>query len=65
MKKRYKDMSKKHEDMESEAEERKEYAMEKKGYRETASGKMKKMMSGGSVIARGNKLARSKPTKLY
>jgi hypothetical protein len=25
----------------------------------------KKMMSGGSVVARGNKLARSKPTKLF
>ena len=25
----------------------------------------KKMMAGGSVIARGNKLARSKPTKLF
>ena len=25
----------------------------------------KKMMGGGSVIARGNKLARSKPTKLF
>ena len=25
----------------------------------------KKMMNGGSVVARGNKLARSKPTKLF
>jgi hypothetical protein len=25
----------------------------------------KKMMSGGSVVARGNKLARSKPTKIF
>jgi hypothetical protein len=25
----------------------------------------KKMKSGGSVVARGNKLARSKPTKLF
>ena len=25
----------------------------------------KKMLSGGSVVARGNKLARSKPTKLF
>ncbi len=63
--KKAKDMSKEHEDMESEAEERKEYAMEEKGYKETSSGKMKKMMYGGSVIARGNKLARSKPTKLF
>jgi len=60
-----KDMSEEHEDMESEAEERKEYEMEEKGYKETSSGKMKKMMYGGSVIARGNKLARSKPTKLF
>lgn len=113
--KKAKDMSKEHEDMESEAEERKEYEMEEKGYKETSSGKMKKMASGGeskaaylaarnkknsdrltlsdirdaenalkrgypkpdvtategsfvrggSVIARGNKLARSKPTKLF
>jgi hypothetical protein len=64
-KKKAKDMSEEHEGMESEASEKKEYAMEAKGYRETSSGKMKKMMSGGSVVARGNKLARSKPTKLF
>jgi hypothetical protein len=64
-KKKAKDMSEEHEGMESEADERKEYAMEAKGYKETSSGKMKKMMSGGSVVARGNKLARSKPTKLF
>jgi hypothetical protein len=63
--KKAKDMSKKHEGMESEAEERKEYAMEEKGYKETSSGKMKKMKFGGSVVARGNKIARSKPTKLF
>ena len=63
--KKAKDMSKKHEGMESKADERKEYAMEEKGYKETSSGKMKKMMYGGSVVARGNKLARSKPTKLF
>lgn len=28
-------------------------------------GKMMKASTGGSVVARGNKLARSKPTKLY
>lgn len=60
-----KDMSKKHEGMESTSMEAKETKMEKKGYKETASGKMTKMMRGGSVIARGNKLARSRPTKLY
>jgi hypothetical protein len=64
-KKKAKDMSEEHEGMESEAEERKEYAMEEKGYKETSSGKMKKMKFGGSVVARGNKLARSKPTKLF
>ena len=63
--KKAKDMSEEHESMESEAEERKEYAMEEKGYKETSSGKMKKMKFGGSVVARGNKLARSKPTKLF
>jgi hypothetical protein len=64
-KKKAKDMSEEHEGMESEASEKKEYAMEAKGYRETSSGKMKKMMSGGSVIARGNRLFKVKPTKLY
>ena len=64
-KKKAKDMSEEHEGMESEAEERKEYAMEEKGYKETSSGKMKKMKFGGSVVARGNKIARSKPTKLF
>jgi hypothetical protein len=63
--KKAKDMSEEHEGMESEAEERKEYAMEEKGYKETSSGKMKKMKFGGSVVARGNKIARSKPTKLF
>ena len=28
-------------------------------------GKMMKASTGGSVVARGNKIARSKPTKLY
>jgi hypothetical protein len=64
-KKKAKDMSEEHEGMESEADERKEYAMEEKGYKETSSGKMKKMKFGGSVVARGNKIARSKPTKLF
>lgn len=60
-----KDMSKKHEGMESKSMEAKETSMEEKGYKETSSGKMKKMSHGGSVLARGNKLARSRPTKLY
>lgn len=64
-KKKAKDMSKEHEGMESESMEAKETSMEEKGYEETSSGKMKKMSKGGSVLARGNKLARSRPTKLY
>jgi len=60
-----KDMSKKHEGMESMGMEAKETGMEKKGYKETSSGKMKKMAQGGSVLARGNKFARTRPTKLY
>ena len=64
-KKKAKDMSKEHEGMESKSEEAKEYAMEEKGYKETSSGKMTKMAKGGSVLARGNKFARTRPTKLY
>jgi hypothetical protein len=64
-KKKAKDMSKEHEGMESKSEEDKEYAMEEKGYKETSSGKMTKMVKGGSVLARGNKFARTRPTKLY
>jgi len=52
--------------------------MESKGYKETKSGKMVKKMGGGmvdptmtnyqkggSVMARGSKLAKVRPTKLY
>jgi hypothetical protein len=59
-------------------EEGKETMMESKGYKETQSGKMVKKMGGGmvdptmanyqkggSVMARGSKLAKVRPTKLY
>lgn len=36
-----------------------------KGTTGAKKGKMMKASTGGSVVARGNKLARSKPTKLY
>lgn len=35
------------------------------GMQGAKKGKMMKASTGGSVVARGNKLARSKPTKLY
>lgn len=35
------------------------------GMQGAKTGKMMKASKGGSVVARGNKLARSKPTKLY
>jgi hypothetical protein len=68
--KKAKDMSKLHENRET--------TMESKGYKETKSGKMVKKMGGGmvdptmanyqkggSVMARGSKLAKVRPTKLY
>jgi hypothetical protein len=76
--KKAKDMSKLHENRETTMEEGKETMMESKGYKETKSGKMVKKMGGGmvdptmanyqkggSVMARGNKIARIRPTKLY
>jgi len=76
--KKAKDMSKLHENRETTMEEGKETMMESKGYKETKSGKMVKKMGGGmidptmsnyqkggSVQARGAKLARTRPTKLY
>ena len=76
--KKAKDMSKLHENRETTMEEGKETMMESKGYKETKSGKMVKKMGGGmvdptmanyqkggSVMARGSKLAKVRPTKLY
>ena len=71
-------MSKLHENKETTMQEGKETMMESKGYEESPSGKMMKKMGGGmidptmsnyqkggSVQARGAKLARTRPTKLY
>jgi hypothetical protein len=71
-------MSKLHENRETTMQEGKETMMESKGYKESSSGKMVKKMGGGmvdptmanyqkggSVMARGNKIARIRPTKLY
>jgi hypothetical protein len=76
--KKAKDMSKLHENKETTMQEGKETMMESKGYEESSSGKMSKKMGGGmvdptmanyqkggSVMARGNKIARIRPTKLY
>lgn len=76
--KKAKDMSKLHENKETTMQEGKETMMESKGYEESPSGKMMKKMGGGmidptmsnyqkggSVQARGAKLARTRPTKLY
>jgi hypothetical protein len=76
--KKAKDMSKLHENRETTMQEGKETMMESKGYKESSSGKMVKKMGGGmvdptmanyqkggSVMARGNKIARIRPTKLY
>lgn len=76
--KKAKDMSKLHENRETTMQEGKETMMESKGYEESPSGKMMKKMGGGmidptmsnyqkggSVQARGAKLARTRPTKLY
>jgi hypothetical protein len=71
-------MSKLHENRETTMQEGKETMMESKGYKESSSGKMVKKMGGGmvdptlanyqkggSVMARGSKLAKVRPTKLY
>lgn len=76
--KKAKDMSKLHENKETTMQEGKETMMESKGYEESSSGKMFKKMGGGmvdptmanyqkggSVMARGSKLAKVRPTKLY
>jgi hypothetical protein len=76
--KKAKDMSKLHENRETTMQEGKETMMESKGYKESSSGKMVKKMGGGmvdptmanyqkggSVMARGNRIARIRPTKLY
>jgi hypothetical protein len=76
--KKAKDMSKLHENRETTMQEGKETMMESKGYKESSSGKMVKKMGGGmvdptlanyqkggSVMARGSKLAKVRPTKLY
>ena len=76
--KKAKDMSKLHENKETTMQEGKETMMESKGYEESSSGKMSKKMGGGmvdptmanyqkggSVMARGSKLAKVRPTKLY
>ena len=76
--KKAKDMSKLHENKETTMQEGKETMMESKGYEESSSGKMSKKMGGGmvdpimanyqkggSVMSRGNKIARIRPTKLY
>jgi hypothetical protein len=76
--KKAKDMSKLHENRETTMQEGKETMMESKGYKESSSGKMFKKMGGGmidptmsnyqkggSVMSRGNKIARVRPTKLY
>jgi hypothetical protein len=76
--KKAKDMSKLHENKETTMQEGKETMMESKGYKESSSSKMVKKMGGGmvdptmanyqkggSVMARGSKLAKVRPTKLY